>query len=66
MQLAMAIALVGGRQYRLSLRRRSLHAGIRICSACFSSLAFFVTGLVNSWNMLDGVDGLAGGRQVSR
>ncbi|SDB70354.1 MraY family glycosyltransferase [Agrobacterium fabrum] len=62
MQLAMAIALVGGADIG------SLSVGVLFTShsELFLPLFFFigvlfVTGLVNSWNMLDGVDGLAGG-----
>lgn len=62
MQLAMAIALVGGADIG------SLSIGVLFTqhSELFLPLFFvigvlFVTGLVNSWNMLDGVDGLAGG-----
>jgi UDP-GlcNAc:undecaprenyl-phosphate GlcNAc-1-phosphate transferase len=62
MQLAMAIALVGGANIG------SLSVGILFTekSSLFLPLFFvigvmFLTGLVNSWNMLDGVDGLAGG-----
>lgn len=62
MQLAMAIALVGGADIG------SLSVGVLFTqhSDLFLPLFFvigvlFVTGLVNSWNMLDGVDGLAGG-----
>lgn len=61
MQLAMAIALVGGADIG-SLGRRAVHVAFGVVpAAVFFIGVLFVTGLVNSWNMLDGVDGLAGG-----
>jgi UDP-GlcNAc:undecaprenyl-phosphate GlcNAc-1-phosphate transferase len=62
MQLVMAIALVGG----ADIGSLSIGALFSQNSGLFLPLFFvigvlFVTGLVNSWNMLDGVDGLAGG-----
>ncbi|RWX80896.1 undecaprenyl/decaprenyl-phosphate alpha-N-acetylglucosaminyl 1-phosphate transferase [Neorhizobium lilium] len=62
MQITMAIALVGGADIG------SLSVGVLFSgeSQFFLPLFFFigvlfVAGLVNSWNMIDGVDGLAGG-----
>jgi UDP-GlcNAc:undecaprenyl-phosphate GlcNAc-1-phosphate transferase len=62
MQLVMAIALVGGTE----IGSLSVGALLSQNSGLFLPLFFavgvlFVAGLVNSWNMLDGVDGLAGG-----
>jgi UDP-GlcNAc:undecaprenyl-phosphate GlcNAc-1-phosphate transferase len=62
MQLAMAIALVGGADIG-SLSVGLLFSGNQplFLPLFFIIGVLFVTGLVNSWNMLDGVDGVAGG-----
>lgn len=62
MQLAMAVALVGG----ANIGSLSVGALLSQNAQLFLPLFFvvgvvFVTGLVNAWNMIDGVDGLAGG-----
>ncbi len=62
MQLAMAVTFIGG----ANIGALSVGALFSQNSHLFLPLFFivgviFVTGLVNSWNMIDGVDGLAGG-----
>lgn len=62
LQLSIAVALVGG----TDIGSLSVGALFSEDTALFLPFFFFigvlfVTGLVNSWNMLDGVDGLAGG-----
>jgi len=62
MQIAMAIAFVGG----ANIGSLSVGALFSQNAHLFLPLFFvvgvlFVTGLVNSWNMMDGIDGLAGG-----
>lgn len=62
LQLSIAVALVGG----TDIGSLSVGALLSEDTALFLPFFFligvlFVAGLVNSWNMLDGVDGLAGG-----
>jgi len=62
MQLVMAIALVGGANIgSLSIGTLFSQNFDLFLPLFFVIGVLFVTGLVNSWNMLDGVDGLAGG-----
>ncbi len=62
MQLVMAVALVGGANIgSLSVGVLFSHNAELFLPLFFAIGVLFVTGLVNSWNMLDGVDGLAGG-----
>lgn len=62
MQLVMAIALVGGANIgSLSVGTLFSQNSDLFLPLFFTIGVLFVTGLVNAWNMLDGVDGLAGG-----
>ncbi|SMF52802.1 UDP-GlcNAc:undecaprenyl-phosphate GlcNAc-1-phosphate transferase [Xaviernesmea oryzae] len=62
MQLAMAVTFVGGTDIgSLSLGVLLSGNGPLLLPLFYFIGVLFVTGLVNSWNMLDGVDGLAGG-----
>lgn len=62
MQIAMAVSLVGGASIG-SLSVGMLFSGnpTLFLPVYFVVGVLFVAGLVNAWNMIDGVDGLAGG-----
>lgn len=61
MQLAAAMVVVGGADIGALSLGDIVFPGKDILPLLFIVGVLFVAGLVNSWNMLDGVDGLAGG-----